>query len=210
MFLSTATAASVLALLPCLSLALPQATSTAAASTPTHTPLNTTRSYYLKTQLSPRDQGRSRAHLDHLYLYSYHTGAGLNDVALNASKTHASKGFLNVTATVRFNYTTNANETVPVTYQEFDLGNTWPYGMALGYAATYAAWEPVTVNAGYGSGGFSVNATGLQVDEQSTGFGGWLACDWWHGVPQLFWMLKYYHDVIPSSCATVNLVPEYI
>ncbi|KAL2351607.1 hypothetical protein BJ546DRAFT_851931 [Cryomyces antarcticus] len=192
MFLSTATAASVLALLPCLSLALPQATSTAAASTPTHTPLNTTRSYYLKTQLSPRDQGRSRAHLDHLYLYSYHTGAGLNDVALNASKTHASKGFLNVTAT------------------EFDLGNTWPYGMALGYAATYAAWEPVTVNAGYGSGGFSVNATGLQVDEQSTGFGGWLACDWWHGVPQLFWMLKYYHDVIPSSCATVNLVPEYI
>ena len=33
------------------------------------------------------------------------------------------------------------------------------------------------------------------------------ACDWWHGVPQLFW--KYYFDnyTIPSSCVEVDLYP---
>lgn len=37
---------------------------------------------------------------------------------------------------------------------------------------------------------------------------GWicLACDWWHGVPQLFW--KAAIDVtLPDSCAMVELVP---
>ena len=33
------------------------------------------------------------------------------------------------------------------------------------------------------------------------------ACDWWHGVPQLFYLVAGF-DVdlnIPSSCSTVNL-----
>ena len=33
------------------------------------------------------------------------------------------------------------------------------------------------------------------------------ACDWWHGVPQLFWNYVEYNYSIPSSCAEVNLVP---
>ncbi len=33
------------------------------------------------------------------------------------------------------------------------------------------------------------------------------ACDWWHGVPQLFWNYLFYNYSIPSSCAEVNLIP---
>ena len=36
-----------------------------------------------------------------------------------------------------------------------------------------------------------------------------LVCDWWHGVPQLFWKNIFYDtevNVFPSSCASVNLV----
>ena len=35
------------------------------------------------------------------------------------------------------------------------------------------------------------------------------ACDWWHGVPQLFWKNVFYEtelNELPSSCASVNLV----
>ena len=33
------------------------------------------------------------------------------------------------------------------------------------------------------------------------------ACDWWHGVPQLFWEFFFVPTGIPSSCAQVELVP---
>jgi hypothetical protein len=38
-------------------------------------------------------------------------------------------------------------------------------------------------------------------------------CDWWHGVPQLFFRIKYYSKTAypaPRSCADVDLVPKYI
>ena len=34
-----------------------------------------------------------------------------------------------------------------------------------------------------------------------------IACDWFHGVPQLFWKNAYYHDAIPCGCADVDLLP---
>lgn len=92
------------------------------------------------------------------------------------------------------------------------------------------AWEAVEINAGYGTEGFYFNATGLQWN--STLFGGWLgvysifvfqgvqdgqagllmvfcldvACDWFHGVPQLFWKNAGYSVAIPASCANIHLV----
>lgn len=33
-----------------------------------------------------------------------------------------------------------------------------------------------------------------------------VACDWWHGVPQLFWKYFAYDYALLSSCAEVNLV----
>lgn len=67
------------------------------------------------------------------------------------------------------------------------------------------------------NGGFWINGTGLQwtpdVKEKPNAsdnvFGGWLVCDWWHGVPQLFFRISYYNDPAPCSCADVWLEPKY-
>lgn len=37
-----------------------------------------------------------------------------------------------------------------------------------------------------------------------------LACDWSHGVPQLFYQYSYTKYTLPDSCAVVALFPEYI
>ncbi len=34
-----------------------------------------------------------------------------------------------------------------------------------------------------------------------------VACDWWHGVPQLFWQYAYLPETLPRSCAKVELLP---
>jgi len=82
----------------------------------------------------------------------------------------------------------------------------------------------VRVNAGYGDGGFKLNASGLVTDENyvdpetnSVGvngvWGGWLVCRWWHNEPQLFWRNKFYtieEYPAPGSCADVELVPEHL
>lgn len=87
----------------------------------------------------------------------------------------------------------------------------------------YAGWQPVRLDAGYGGSssrgdgeGFFINSTGLQWNSSPGGepdldaFGGWVICDWWHGVPQLFFRLSYYDLPLPFSCADINLLPEYI
>lgn len=155
------------------------ATSTVAQS------LNTSAEYHLRTQLKGNHPHKAR--YDNLWLVASHTGAGLNDAVLYSNKSFAIRGFLNAT-----------NMTNPAggffAHQEFDLGNTWPYGLGISDVNFYAAWEPVRINAGEGDGigAFFINSTGLQWIEQPeypeapSGFGGWLVCDWWHGVPQLF------------------------
>lgn len=50
-----------------------------------------------------------------LYVSAYHTGAGLNDVALLSNVTLADKAFLNGTNL------------------QFDFGTTFPWGLELGY-----------------------------------------------------------------------------
>jgi hypothetical protein len=85
----------------------------------------------------------------------------------------------------------------------------------------------VTVNAGQGSTGFSINENGL-VWAKKNGFGGWLgectqvflfehcwltssilACEWYHNGPQLFWINGDYSYTVPCSCSKVNLEPIY-
>ena len=75
------------------------------------------------------------------------------------------------------------------TYQEFNLGNDFPYGFVMGGDANYAGWELVQMNAGYGDQGFYFNdsdGTGTKglkwnpeyIDGQAPGpydeFAGWL------------------------------------
>ncbi|KFY15406.1 hypothetical protein V492_02022 [Pseudogymnoascus sp. VKM F-4246] len=137
--------------------------------------------YRLKTTVLAGDATKNN-----LYVQSYHTGAGLNDVALVAEG--GSAAFINGT------------------YQQFALnGQDFPSGLTLAYTQYYTQWLDTQINAGYGDEGFSINGSGLISNNPQ--FKGWLACDWYHGVTQLFWQY-YYEDVkLPSSCAKVELHP---
>ncbi|USW56682.1 hypothetical protein Slin15195_G100010 [Septoria linicola] len=164
--------------------------------------LNTTSpQFQIQTQFLPASLGQ--AQYNNLWLSTYHTGAGLNDVVFQTAQDGASKAFLNST-----NVTGSDNLL-------FDLGNTFAWGLVMvPNAQFYSAWQPVEIHAGASGSnadvsGFFVNSTGLQWN--STSFGGWMVCDWWHGVPQLFFRISYYVKTAypaPSSCADVYLVPR--
>jgi hypothetical protein len=76
------------------------------------------------------------------------------------------------------------------------------------------------VDVSYGDTGFSFNGSGLISSNLE--WVGWIgelparyflrladshlaACDWWHGVPQLFWQYYFRDITLPSSCAKVEL-----
>jgi hypothetical protein len=149
--------------------------------------LNTSREYLLHTQLKSGSEHKNQ--FDNLWLVASHTGAGLNDAVLYANKSYAIKGFENAT-----NITQSNGE--PYFNQLFDLGGQFPYDLYVQDVNFYAAWEPVRIDAGSGTGGWFMNSSGLQLSTAPGSpanynqFGGWLVCDWWHGVPQLFQKLK--------------------
>ncbi|KAL4918691.1 hypothetical protein BDW62DRAFT_210310 [Aspergillus aurantiobrunneus] len=138
--------------------------------------------FYLKTS------AENQAH-DGLYVYGYHTGAGLNDAVLTSDVGTASTAYLNGTKV------------------QFDYDTTFPWALSPLAVNNYAAWQSVQINAGYGQDGFSVNSTGLQWSEQK-GFGGWLVCDWYHNAPQLFYIYRHYTAEYPASCSEVKLQTE--
>ncbi|KAF6226008.1 hypothetical protein HO173_012598 [Letharia columbiana] len=140
--------------------------------------------YYLQTRV----KGYGNEDKNGLYVSGYHTGAGENDATLESIDA-ASVGFLNGTN------------------QQFDYGTDFPWGMVMVLYDYYAEWDFVAINAGYGSAGFFFNETGLQYNQNPDGFSGWLVCDWWHGVPQLFWKFFANSNQFPSSCAQVDLLP---
>lgn len=111
----------------------PSSVSTASSTPASIVP--TSRTYVLKTNSSDLA-------FSNLYLESYHTGAGLGDAVLvpATSGSRFSNGFLNGT------------------YQEFDFGNIFPWGMYM-TNPTYGSWFPVQINVGYGSAGFYFNNT---------------------------------------------------
>ncbi|THV92057.1 hypothetical protein D6D25_09531 [Aureobasidium pullulans] len=169
--------------------------------------LNTSREYQLHTQLKPGQGSKKR--FDNLWLVASHTGAGLNDAVLYTNQSSGIKGFMNAT-----NITQPNGQ--PYFNQLFDLSGSFPWGLIIADVNFYSAWEPVRINAGDGQPSFFFNSSGLQwtenpsVPADQNAFGGWLVCDWWHGVPQLFAKWSYYHYENPSSCADVNLLPIYI
>ncbi|MCJ1244255.1 hypothetical protein MMC30_001453 [Trapelia coarctata] len=117
------------------SLTIPTTSSVSTASSTPTSIVPTSRTYVLKTN-------SSNPTFSNLYLESYHTGAGLGDAVLvpAAPGSRFSNGFLNGT------------------YQEFDFGNIFPWGMYM-TSPTYGSWFPVQINVGYGSPGFYFNNT---------------------------------------------------
>ncbi|THY28437.1 hypothetical protein D6D00_04174 [Aureobasidium pullulans] len=167
--------------------------------------LNTSREYQLHTQLKPGQGSKKR--FDNLWLVASHTGAGLNDAVLYTNQSSGIKGFMNATDITQPNGQ-------PYFNQLFDLGGSFPWGLIIADVNFYSAWEPVRVNAGDGQPSFFFNSSGLQWNENPSvpadqnAFGGWLVCDWWHGVPQLFakWRSVYQISLVCVRCLPVAVI----
>ncbi|KKY13453.1 hypothetical protein UCRPC4_g06973 [Phaeomoniella chlamydospora] len=108
--------------------------------------------FYLQTSLR---NGSTDTTKENLYLEAYHTGAGFNDATLNSFDT-AAKAFLNGTNL------------------QFDLGqgDEYPWGLVLYADTNYAAWDPVEVNVGYGTGSFAIVDNKLVWSDEE--FLGWI------------------------------------
>jgi len=146
--------------------------------------------YYLRTHVVNGKHADVGTNKTNLWLYSYHTGAGLGDAALSSNKSVAWEGYLNGTQQL-------------FTYTGDQIG---PWPLAIGYGP-YQQWNPVTISiSATTSPGqeFFFNATGLQFNST---YSGWLACDWWHGAPQLFQVDGYPYGPLPNSCSKVQLRP---
>ncbi|CDM35786.1 hypothetical protein DTO013E5_9231 [Penicillium roqueforti] len=150
---------------------------------------NTTK---VSKQFHLKSSGATNANHNNLYVYSYHTGAGLSDAVLTSDVSIASPIYLNGTNAV------------------VDLKTEFSWGLIATGDTNYASWEPIVINAGSGgSAGYSIKGDAFQWSENN-GFGGWLVCDWYHNAPQLFYLNRYYTATIPSSCSKVQLTTEYI
>ncbi|MCJ1407824.1 hypothetical protein MMC19_001895 [Ptychographa xylographoides] len=241
--LSTILLASLLPFIAALPspVAQPEAAAAAAPVTspsPSVTPIG--KEYYLKTESNTTSK-------NNLFLSAYHTGAGLNDAGMsNPTPTPTARPQLTppppplavlipVKSTTPGSYNTTTFPPIKgflnstSTSQEFDLGNPFPYSLDPQGGASYAAWNPVVINAGESlSGGFYFNNTdgsgtvGLKwvsgwpyslAGDPEQEFGGWLACDWVHGLPQLFWLENEQLSSsapLPCSCAKVELVRQFL
>ncbi|KAH0356992.1 hypothetical protein KCU81_g94, partial [Aureobasidium melanogenum] len=122
--------------------------------------INTTREYELRTLLKPGQEGKER--FNDLWLVASHTGAGLNDGVFYSNRSYAAKGFENAT-----NITQSDGQ--PFFNQLFDLGGTLPYDLYVQDVNFYAAWEPVRIDGGSGTGGFYMNSSGLQWNSAPSG-----------------------------------------
>lgn len=153
-----------------LALAIPQAVTTTSAA-PTTSPSiypNSSREFYLRTDLKVEDPSKER--FNGLYLYSYHTGAGLSDVTFAANKTaYAAQGWINYTSG-------------DVGQLTFNLHTAFPWTMSADYSS-YRQFSPMYINAGQGGPqGFYINETGLVWNDNyklgtnasESSFGGWL------------------------------------
>ncbi|KAF3163657.1 hypothetical protein TWF106_010548 [Orbilia oligospora] len=129
---------------------------------------------------------------DGLWASLYHTGAGTADVYFHNNRTAAFSAFLNHT---QFQWVYTGVSQIP-------------YALNLQYQ-TYATWGPLEVSPGYGSDYYGkgfVFKNGNQIVDKFEEWTGWLVCDWWHQVPQLFWtQIGAKVKVIPS-CAKVQLI----
>jgi len=145
--------------------------------------------------------------INNLYINPYHIGAAMNDVVFTPTPSKEPT-FLNGTS-LQFNFTTATS------------GYNIPYTLSLPIEIEYSAWQPTRANVGFGDsfGGFYINGTGLQYTTDATfnasavndnEFGGWMACNWWHGLPQLFWRSSFYDTPATANCADIDLKVEFI
>ncbi|RMD40061.1 hypothetical protein DV735_g5082, partial [Chaetothyriales sp. CBS 134920] len=183
----------ILSVLLCFALATSAPVAAAANSLTTVTPPSL---FYLQTQVvgALPDCGTNK---NGLWLYSFHTGAGLGDAVLSRNKSSALQAYLNGTQQL-------------FTYPNNKIGP-WPLGITY---VPYSLFNYVTISiaqSGPPLQGFFYNETGLHFNQSA---GGWIVCDWSHGAPQLFDLSRFQaagssssYGFIPTSCSKVNLLP---
>lgn len=82
--------------------------------------------YYLHTKVVNGDHKDTGSNKTNLWLYSYHTGAGLGDVGLSSNKSIAWEGYLNGTQQL-------------FTYENNQIGP-WPLGIEYGPYQRESQW----------------------------------------------------------------------
>ncbi|RDI84261.1 hypothetical protein Vi05172_g5599 [Venturia inaequalis] len=154
-------------------------------------PADTTYYYFRSSVLS--NQGNKTKYND-LYMVAYHTGAGLSAATFQPAPLNSHRGWFNGTQ-LRWFEPTPANSVT--------------FGVAWGSGTSYDLWYPTEINGGYGTGDFKLDDNNNLITTDKY-VGGWIVCDWSHGVPQLFNLVSYAANVtIPDTCARVNLVAEF-
>lgn len=120
-------------------------------------PANTTY-YYFKTQV----RAAQPAAYNNLYVYAYHTGAGLSDVGLVRDVPYeAHRGWFNGTY---LNW-----------FQSSSLSGQLRYGFDYRVLSTnYASWSPATINGGQGTPGLGLDASNKLVVLGSEPWDSWL------------------------------------
>ncbi|MCJ1467053.1 hypothetical protein MMC07_005675 [Pseudocyphellaria aurata] len=168
-----------------LSLNLVVATPVAATTTPITKASNLVR---FKTRVHPGQDTSKNG----LYLSCYRIGAAFYDVVFGKEPAVGVKGFIN-------------NGTL-----QFDLGTDFPLYLRLGSINPYDEWFSVWMVPGSPTEGFAIKDRKLVCNGSAFGdwFNGWLVCDWYHDMPQLFWKATWSQNVTTSNCASVDLVTE--
>ncbi|KIW13467.1 hypothetical protein PV08_08655 [Exophiala spinifera] len=145
--------------------------------------------YYLKTKVDNGKHVDTGTNKTDLWVFSYHTGAGLGAAGLSPNKTDAWEGYLNGTQQL-------------FTYPENEIG---PWPLSFSSLNLYERWleADISIASINEAQGFFFNSSGLQYNQSS---GGWLACDWSLQSPQLY-NVVYGGGPYPSSCSKVHLLP---
>jgi len=95
------------------------------------------------------------------------------------------------------------------THLQTMLDNPYPFGVQLVSSVYNTYWQAVEIHAGYGVGKFHFEGDELRAGAM---WGGWRVCEWWHNVPQLFWVNAEWSELEPakltSNCAEVKLIKE--
>ncbi|CAG7937285.1 unnamed protein product [Penicillium salamii] len=156
--------------------------------------------------------GATNQEHNNLYVYAYHTGAGLNDAVLTKDVNAASSVYLNGTNAF-FDFNTELLWGVVATGDNKYTCECLPLEscvlISIRANENSTAWERILINAGQGSNGFSAEGSSF-IWSEASGFGGWLVCNWYHNAPQLFYLNRNYNATIPSSCSKIQLKAEYI
>lgn len=165
---------------------------------------NKTQSFLVKTHLKPNQSTTTElTRFDNLWLSSARTGAGTGDAVFTSDITQSVQGFFDYSRkTVDGTHATSTGGFAALNF----------VGVALTTAFTptrtaYDAWSFVQIN----NGDHGALVWKDSLDLVRGGFMGWMVCDWWHGMPQLF--VRYNvtaAPAVPVGCADIELRKVWI